>query len=411
MKLLNGLKIKKIGKKKIQYKIRDWVFARQRYWGEPIPIVHLENGEIISLLEDELPLILPQVEKFQPSSTGESPLVFAGDEWLSYTEKNTNHKGKRETHTMPQWAGSCWYYLRFIDPKNENFIVDKNLEKAWMPVDLYVGGAEHAVLHLIYARFWHKILFDLGHVSTTEPFKKLVHQGLILGEDKRKMSKSLGNVINPDEVVEKYGADTLRVFEMFMGPFELVKSWDTNGLEGSFRFLNRVWRLFHKDDLFYLEDIEPNENELKILHKTIQKIEQDILNFSFNTAISTLMIFVNEINRDKRRCRKILEDFILLLSPFVPHISEELWEKAGKKENLTYINFPKFNPIYVEEKKMKIMIQVNGKLRGEFLVDVNATEEFILSTAKSNEQAIKFTQNKTIKKEIYVKNRLVNFVV
>ena len=401
---------RKIGTKKTQYKIRDWVFARQRYWGEPIPLVHLKNGETIAIPEKELPLILPQVEQFQPSSTGKSPLCFAGD-WLNYIDSQTNQKGQRETDTMPQWAGSCWYYLRFISPHNYDYFVDKELEKKWMPVDLYVGGAEHAVLHLIYARFWHKVLFDLGYVSTKEPFKKLVHQGLILGEDKRKMSKSLGNVVNPDDIVQQYGADTLRIFEMFMGPFEVVKSWDTKSLEGSFRFLNRVWRLFHKEENFYLQDIEPNEKELKILHRTIQKVEQGILKFSFNTAISSLMIFVNEITPIDRRPREILESFIILLSPFIPHMAEELWEKSGRKEVLSKVDFPICNLSFLEEEEITIVIQVNGKLRGEFSIHKNAKRDKILTIAKQNPKIQKFIQNKSIKKEIYVPNRLVNLVV
>jgi leucyl-tRNA synthetase len=403
---------KGIGTKKIQYKLRDWLFARQRYWGEPIPLVHLEDGSTISLSESELPLELPDLEEFKPSGTGESPLALAKD-WLQYTDQSTGKKGKRETNTMPQWAGSCWYYLRYISPGFKNGIVDPEFEKKWMPVDIYVGGAEHAVLHLLYSRFWHKILYDLGIVSTKEPFQKLIHQGLILGEDKRKMSKSLGNVINPDEVVKQYGADSLRLFEMFMGPFEMVKPWSMKGVEGVSRFLDRVWRLFHTGDngTFHLDDVEPDLSDWKILHKTIQKVSQDIENFSFNTAISQMMIFVNEINPKQTRPRKILEPFVLLLSPFAPHIAEEIWEKLGHKETLAYESFPSYDPKYVIDEEMTIVIQVNGKLRGELSIPKDTPTDKILSLAKNHDKIMAFLNEKPIKKEIYVPQKLVNLVV
>ncbi|MCE9500421.1 MAG: leucine--tRNA ligase [Leptospira sp.] len=402
---------KKIGKVKIQFKLRDWLFARQRYWGEPIPLVHFENGITKSLSEDELPLVLPELNEFKPSGTGESPLALSGS-WLEYKDPATGRTGRRETNTMPQWAGSCWYYLRFIDPENQNALCDSTLEKKWMPVDLYVGGSEHAVLHLLYSRFWHKALFDLGYVSTPEPFKKLVHQGLILGEDKKKMSKSLGNVVNPDEVVKEYGADSLRLFEMFMGPFEMVKPWSTKGVEGISRFLNRVWRLFHgkEGDSFLISDLEPNEAELRILHRTIKKVSDDIENFSFNTAISQMMIFVNEITPSDRRPRKILEPFIKLLSPFAPHLTEELWEKMGNKKSIAYFDFPESDPRYLISDKIKIMIQVNGKLRGEFEASKEIEQAEAISLSKTHEKVIPFIKDKTIKKEIYVKEKLVNLV-
>ncbi|EPG73213.1 leucine--tRNA ligase [Leptospira fainei serovar Hurstbridge str. BUT 6] len=403
---------KGIGKRKTQFKLRDWLFARQRYWGEPIPLVHYPSGVTRPIDESELPLELPNLAEFKPSGTGESPLALAGD-WLKYKDPKTGEIGVRETNTMPQWAGSCWYYLRYIDPSNPKGFVDSKLEKDWMPVDLYVGGAEHAVLHLLYSRFWHKVLFDLGYVSTPEPFKKLIHQGLILGEDKRKMSKSLGNVINPDEVVQNYGADSLRLFEMFMGPFEMVKPWSTRGVDGVFRFLNRVWRLYHAspNESFRLDDVDPNEDELRILNRTIKKIEDDIHNFSFNTAISQLMIFVNEFTPSERRPRKILEPFLLLVAPFAPHISEELWELSGKKGSLTYEAFPTADPKYLVDDEVLIVVQVNGKLRADFKVPKEISQEEALKLAKSLEKIRPFLDGKQIRKEIYVQGKLVNLVV
>jgi len=411
-KIADWAESRKIGRSKNQYKLRDWLFARQRYWGEPIPLVHLESGVTISLDEKILPLELPDLKEFKPSGTEESPLALA-ENWLKYTDSKTGKKGRRETNTMPQWAGSCWYYLRFIDPDNEKFFCDPEKEKKWMPVDLYVGGAEHAVLHLLYSRFWHKVLYDLGYVSTPEPFKKLVHQGLILGEDKKKMSKSLGNVINPDDVVKEYGADSLRLFEMFMGPLEIAKPWSTKGVEGISRFLNRVWRLYHGKDgeKFFVEDLEPVEKELKILHKTIQKVSTDIENLSFNTAISQMMIFVNELTPETRRPRKILEPFVLVLSPFAPHLAEELWEKLGHKNSLVKEKFPDCDTKYLAEDSVTIVVQVNGKLRGEFGATKDIGENQAIETAKSLEKVIPFLKEKTIKKAVYVKERLVNFVV
>ncbi|EMK00302.1 MULTISPECIES: leucine--tRNA ligase [unclassified Leptospira] len=422
---INGLKYKEafskiadwaekkgIGKRKTQFKLRDWLFARQRYWGEPIPLVHFPSGVTKAIPESELPLELPNLSEFKPSGTGESPLALAGD-WLKYKDPETGEIGTRETNTMPQWAGSCWYYLRYIDPENPDKFVDVDLEKTWMPVDLYVGGAEHAVLHLLYSRFWHKVLFDLGYVTTPEPFKKLVHQGLILGEDKRKMSKSLGNVINPDEVVTNFGADSLRLFEMFMGPFEMVKPWSTRGVEGVFRFLNRVWRLYHSgaEESFRLEDIEPNEDELKILHRTIKKVDDDINNFSFNTAISQLMIFVNELTPSQRRPRKILEPFLLLIAPFAPHLAEELWSLAGKSDSLTYQTFPGYEEKYLTDDEIMIVVQVNGKLRAEFKAAKEIAGEEAIKIAKSLDKVQVFLDGKQIRKEIYVPGKLVNLVV
>lgn len=403
---------KGIGRKKVQFKLRDWLFARQRYWGEPIPLVHFEDGSPKALSESELPLVLPDLEEFKPSGTGESPLALAKD-WLTYKDPITGEVGKRETNTMPQWAGSCYYYLRYIDPRNKERLIDPELEKMWMPVEVYVGGAEHAVLHLLYSRFWHKILFDLGHVSSPEPFKKLVHQGLILGEDKGKMSKSRGNVVNPDDVVGEFGADTLRLFEMFMGPFEMSKPWSKNGVDGVFRFLNRVWRLYHggPEMSFLVEELEPTEEELKILHRTLKKVKEDIHNFSFNTAVSQMMIFVNEFTAKERRPKAILEPFVLALSPFAPHLSEELWEKLGHKESLAYTPYPKWEEKYLIDANITIVIQINGKMRGEFSAPRDIDEKSVIQMAKEIEKAKPFWEGKEIKKEIYVKGKLVNLVV
>ncbi|XDD46757.1 leucine--tRNA ligase [Leptospira sp. WS39.C2] len=403
---------KSVGRKKIQFKLRDWLFARQRYWGEPIPLVHFSDGTPKALSDSELPLVLPDLEEFKPSGTGESPLALAKD-WLVYKDPVTGEIGKRETNTMPQWAGSCYYYLRYIDPRNNVKLIDPKLEKEWMPVEVYVGGAEHAVLHLLYSRFWHKILFDLGHVSTPEPFKKLVHQGLILGEDKGKMSKSRGNVVNPDDVVSEYGADTLRLFEMFMGPFEMSKPWSKNGVDGVFRFLNRVWRLFHsgENESFFVEDIEPNEAELKTLHRTIKKVKDDIDSFSFNTAVSQMMIFINEFTSNPRKPKKVLEPFVLALSPFAPHLAEELWAKLGYKDSLAFHPYPKWEEKYLVDANITIVVQVNGKMRGEFLAPREIEEKEALTLAKGVEKAKAFWVGKEIKKEIYVKGKLVNIVV
>ncbi len=409
LKVGHWVEARELGKRRTQYKLRDWLFARQRYWGEPIPLVHQENGVIVALDEKELPLELPDIEDFNPAKTGESALANSG-EWLNYKGKDFN--ARRETNTMPQWAGSCWYYLRFIDPHNPWTFCKPELEKKWMPVDLYVGGAEHAVLHLLYSRFWHKVLFDLEYVSTPEPFKKLIHQGLILGEDKSKMSKSLGNVVNPDDVVKENGADSFRLFEMFMGPFEMTKPWNTKGVEGVRRFLNRVWRLFHNEDgEFIVDDSEPDAHENKILNRTIKKVEEDIENFAFNTAISQMMIFVNEITPKKNRSKRILKPFVLLLAPFAPHIAEELWFKLGYKTSLTYEKFPYYDQQFLEDDTITIVVQVNGKLRGEFTASKGITSADAIVQAKQADKVPPFLEGKTIVKEIYVPEKLVNLVV
>ncbi len=404
---------KGLGKAAVQFKLRDWLFSRQRYWGEPIPIVHLEDGTMKPLAETELPLLLPDLKKFQPSGTTESPLALAAD-WIEVVDQETGMRGRRETNTMPQWAGSCWYYLRFIDPTNENAFCDPALERHWMPVDLYVGGAEHAVLHLMYARFWHKVLYDLGHVSTREPFLKLRHQGIILGEDSRKMSKSRGNVVNPDDVVAQYGADSVRLFEMFMGPLEEMKPWSTRGVEGVFRFLNRVWRLY-ADESGTLDpavrDVPIPVDLDQVYHATVKKVGEDIEALRFNTAIAQMMIFVNEVTKTDLRPRQILEPFLLLLAPFAPHIAEELWEKIGHGESIAYARWPSFDPAKLRQANVEIVLQVNGKLRSKMIVPADTEEKDLEARAADDPGVKKYLEGKSLVKAIVVKNRLVNLVV
>ncbi|MCI0595475.1 MAG: class I tRNA ligase family protein, partial [candidate division Zixibacteria bacterium] len=335
-KITDWLEKKKIGKKSVQYKLRDWLFSRQRYWGEPFPVVHVD-GKPQLVSESELPVKLPELKDFKPTGTGEPPLAKAKD-WLK-TKDAKGRAATRETNTMPQWAGSCWYYLRYLDPGNAKAPAEKTKEKYWLPVDLYVGGAEHAVLHLLYSRFWYKVLYDCGVVSTKEPFHKLVNQGMILGEDSQKMSKSRGNVVNPDDMVERYGADSVRLYEMFMGPLEMTKPWATQGVEGVYRFLGRTWRLFITQDGALHQNItsrKPNEGELKRLHQTVKKVTEDIENIRLNTAISALMIFVNEELKQEDHSSEVLKTFLLLLAPFAPHLAEELWQRLGEKESLAY---------------------------------------------------------------------------
>ncbi len=407
------LEQKGIGKAKIQFKLRDWLFARQRYWGEPIPVIHLEDGTLKALDESELPLRLPDLQKFQPSGTTESPLALATD-WVNVVDSETGMKGRRETNTMPQWAGSCWYYLRYIDPKNNSEIFSREKEKYWMPVDLYVGGAEHAVLHLMYARFWHKVLYDLGFVSTKEPFMKLRHQGLILGENAKKMSKSLGNVVNPDDVVKEYGADALRLFEMFMGPLEEMKPWSTRGVEGVFRFLNRVWRLYVDEEGNLNPDIKDVASSVevdRVYNATVKKVGEDIERLSFNTAIAQMMIFINEIMKSETKPHSILQSFVIVLSPFAPHIAEELWQKLGHKNSLTYESWPVFDPAKLEETMVEIVLQVNGKIRSKLGVQKDTAEHELETLCLADENVRKFIDGKRIVKKIIVKNKLVNLVV
>ena len=398
------------GKKAVNYKLRDWLFARQRYWGEPFPILWVD-GEPRPVPEEQLPLQLPETNNFQPSGTGESPLANLTD-WLSATDPASGKPARRETNTMPQWAGSCWYYLRFIDSKNNGQLVDPEKERYWMPVDLYVGGSEHAVLHLLYARFWHKVLYDAGVVSTPEPFKKLVHQGIVLGEDNQKMSKSRGNVVNPDEMMDTFGVDAVRLYEMFMGPLEAMKPWSTRGVEGITRFLDRVWRLMVGEDGTLSQAVttdEPGLEQRRLLHQTIKKVTEDAEELRFNTAISQMMIFTNEMTKLERRPRALLEPFVLLLSPFAPHLSEELWERLGHVPSVAHQAWPSFDPTLVVSDRMTIPIQVNGKLRGKIELDVTVSREQI--EALAGEQVQEWVQGKPLKKVIYVEKKLINFVV
>jgi leucyl-tRNA synthetase len=398
------------GRKAVNYKLRDWLFARQRYWGEPFPIMWVD-GEARPLAEEQLPLTLPETSNFKPSGSGESPLANLED-WLVTTEPVSGKPARRETNTMPQWAGSCWYYLRFIDPKNSTQLVDPAKERYWMPVDLYIGGSEHAVLHLLYSRFWHKVLFDIGVVSTPEPFKKLVHQGIVLGEDNQKMSKSRGNVVNPDEMMDQFGADAVRLYEMFMGPLEAMKPWSTRGVEGITRFLERVWRLIVNEEGRLSRAIvasAPSPDHQRLLHQTIKKVTEDIEQLRFNTAISQMMVFTNEMTKTEWRSRALIEPFILLLSPFAPHLAEELWALLGQRPSASQQPWPVFDPALTVSDRLTIPIQVNGKLRAKIEVGTDATREQVEGLART--EAAEWLQGKEPKKVVYVEKKLINFVV
>ena len=468
------LESKNLGKKTVNYKLRDWIFTRQRYWGEPIPILH-SNGKQFPVSEEELPVKLPEVKSYLPTDDGLSPLARSND-WVKVDIKGNQYE--RETNTMPQWAGSCWYYLRYLDPNNEINFADKEKIKYWMPVDLYIGGAEHAVLHLLYSRFWHKVLYDLGHVNTPEPFKKLVNQGMILGRsnfiyrikntnkfvsynlrneyeytklhvdvnivendkldldkfkksskefndaefileggdylcgfETEKMSKSKSNVVNPDNIINDFGSDTLRMYEMFLGPLEQSKPWNTNGIEGVYKFLNKFWSLFYDEDNFNISDEKPNSDELKILHTAIKKIENDIDRLSINTCVSQLMITVNELSRKKCHKREILEPLLIVLSSFAPHISEELWSKLGNNESISLSNYPKYNDEFLTEDIFEYPIMINGKLRTKIKFDINIEEKEIKSEVISNEIITKWTENKKIKKIIFIPKKIINVVI
>jgi len=401
------LEEKGIGKKAVNYKLRDWIFSRQRYWGEPIPVVHCPKDGIVPLREDQLPLLLPEVKSYHPTGTGESPLA-AIDSWVNTTCPHCGGPAKRETNTMPQWAGSCWYYLRYIDPQNTQAFADPAKLAYWMPVDLYVGGAEHAVLHLLYSRFWHKVLYDLGLVNTEEPFQKLVNQGMILGENGQKMSKSLGNVINPDEIVGEYGADTLRAYEMFMGPLQDAKPWNTNGVAGVNRFLNRIWRA--AEDLKFT-DTAPTKEQLKILHKTIKKVTVDTENMNFNTAISAMMIFVNEITGLSELPKSVWKTFVVLLSPFVPHLAEELWAMAGGSPSVSQTPWPVWDEALTVDDEVEMVFQINGKIRSKLVVPAGLAAEEMEKLARTDKRITELTAGKEIVKIITVPNKLVNIVV
>jgi leucyl-tRNA synthetase len=402
-----------LGVRKVNYKLRDWLFSRQRYWGEPFPVIFVD-GQPKPLPADALPLELPDVATYKPSGTGESPLSTITD-WVNTTDPETGKPAVRETNTMPQWAGSCWYYLRFIDPRNSRAPVDPALETYWMPVDLYVGGAEHAVLHLLYARFWHKVLFDAGVVSTREPFRKLVNQGMILGEDNQKMSKSRGNVINPDKVVAEYGADSLRLYEMFMGPLEQSKPWSMRGVEGVFRFLSRVWRWVIDEDSDALDAkiaaTQPDATQLRLLHATIRKVTEDIEGMRYNTAIAAMMEFLNEAMHWPVKPRGVVESFVLILSPFAPHLAEELWARLGHDGSLAYEPWPEWNEAFLVESTVEVVVQVNGKLRGKVVAPKDADQAALLALAKADPAIMPHLEGKAIRKEIVVPGKLVNLVV
>lgn len=459
------LEHKGLGKRSVNYKLRDWLFSRQRYWGEPIPIIHVD-GEPKPVPEDQLPVELPEVDKYKPAGTGESPLARMQD-WVNTTDPETGKPARRETNTMPQWAGSCWYYLRYLSPDYDKAPVDPEKEKYWMPVDLYVGGAEHAVLHLLYARFWHKFLYDIGVVSTSEPFQQLVNQGMILGEmeykvykkdgsyvsydqletaegldvewlseddvEKKgdwfvikgtetavearahKMSKSRGNVINPDDIIRDYGADSLRLYEMFMGPLEQVKPWSMRGVEGVYRYLKRVWKLIVDEQTGEprVADHEPDRDQLGSLHRTIKKVTDDIESYRFNTAISALMIFNNEAMKWESLPRSVAETYVLLLSPFAPHLGEELWRKLSHDGTLAYEPWPEYDEQHLVSETQRYAVQVNGKVRTQIEVEREKAEDrdYVLSLAKSDENVQRYLDNGNLVKEIFVPNKIVNLVV
>lgn len=411
-KMIEWLEQEGKGTKKVSYRLRDWLFSRQRYWGEPIPILHLEDGTMKPIPESELPLTLPDIEQIRPSGTGESPLANV-TEWVNTIDPETGMKARRETNTMPQWAGSCWYYLRFIDPHNDQELCSKEKLDEWLPVDLYIGGAEHAVLHLLYARFWHKVLYDLGIVSTKEPFQKLVNQGMILGENNEKMSKSKGNVINPDDIINSHGADTLRLYEMFMGPLEATKPWSMTGVDGAHRFLSRIWRLIVTDQgelSDKIKDVQASDSFARVWHQTIKKVTEDIENLRFNTAISQLMVFVNECYKLDEIPKASIGDFAKLLVPFTPHIAEEIWYMLGHDNTLTYAEWPKYDESLLEENEVEIVVQINGKIKARLAVDASMDKETLEKLVLENEEVQAQLEGKTVRKIVAVPGKLVNIV-
>ena len=410
-KMVAWLEENGVGKKEVSYRLRDWLFSRQRYWGEPIPIIHWEDGTTTALSEEELPLRLPKADNIKPSGTGESPLANITD-WVNVVDPKTGLKGRRETNTMPQWAGSSWYFLRYVDPHNKQALADYEKLKQWLPVDIYIGGAEHAVLHLLYARFWHKFLYDLGVVPTKEPFQKLFNQGMILGENNEKMSKSRGNVVNPDDVVKQYGADTLRLYEMFMGPLDASIAWSENGLEGSRKFLDRVWRLIVDENGKLRDRITTfNDGKLdKVYNQTVKKVTEDFENLHFNTAISQMMVFVNEAYKADALPYAYIEGFVQLLAPIAPHIAEELWEILGNEGGISYVPWPTFDEAALVESEVEIVCQINGKVRAKLMVPVDSSKEALEELALANEQVKEHIAGKTVRKVIAVPNKLVNIV-
>lgn len=409
-KAIEMLEADNVGEAKTTYKLRDWLFSRQRYWGEPIPIIHWEDGTMTTVPEEELPLELPYMEHIKPSGTGESPLA-NNTEWVNVTRED-GMKGRRETNTMPQWAGSCWYYLRYIDPTNDEALADPKKIEHWLPVDLYIGGVEHAVLHLLYARFWHKVLYDIGVVPTKEPFKKLFNQGMILGEGNEKMSKSKGNVINPDDIVYSHGADTLRLYEMFMGPLDAAIAWSDKGLDGSRRFLDRVWRLFINEDGTVSERIvkDPTTDLDKVYNETVKKVTEDYETLNFNTAISQMMVLINEGYKQDKIDLTMVEGFLKLLNPIAPHMTEELWEKLGHTESITYEEWPTYDETKLVADTVEIVVQVNGKVKDKMDVSATATKEELEADAFENEKIKSAIEGKTVRKVIVVPGKLVNIV-
>lgn len=411
-KMNEWLEENNFGKKETTYRLRDWLFARQRYWGEPIPVIHWEDGTSTTLPESELPLILPKTNEIKPSGTGESPLANI-TEWVNVVDPETGMKGRRDTNTMPQWAGSSWYFLRFIDPKNEEMLADPEKLKQWLPVDIYIGGAEHAVLHLLYARFWHKFLYDIGVVPTKEPFQKLYNQGMILGGNNEKMSKSKGNVVNPDDVVEKFGADTLRMYEMFMGPLDASIAWSENGLEGSRKFLDRVWRLIMDEDGKVRDRITTfNDGSLDVVyHQTVKKVTEDFEHLRFNTAISQMMVFVNEAYKATALPVNYIKSFVQLLAPIAPHVAEELWANlTNSNESISYVVWPTFDEKFLVEDEIEVVFQVNGKLKAKAQASKEISKEDLETLAMNNEKIKEAIDGKTIRKVIVVPGRLVNIV-
>ena len=402
-----------IGKATVNYKLRDWLFSRQRYWGEPFPLIH-KDDKVELIPEEDLPVMLPEVENYKPSDDGKSPLSLINN-WVEVKDENSNIIGLRETNTMPQWAGSCWYFLRFTDPNNTNEPWSKENENYWMPVDLYIGGQEHAVLHLLYSRFWHHVLYDLGLVSTKEPFKKLYNQGMILGDDGTKMSKSRGNVINPEEIMDEYGADSMRLYEMFMGPLNKSKPWSTKGLQGCYRFINKLWSIISDDEGFLSSkisnDVEPDKETLFLHHQTIKKLGEDIESLHFNTAVSQLMIYCNHLQKCDFIPKDLIEDLSIIICPFVPHLSEEFWSLLGHSDSITYESWPDYDENLIELDEVTIAVQVNGKLRANINVAKDSSENDVVSKALTLENVEKFTSDGSIVKTIYVANRLLNFVV
>ena len=402
-----------IGKATVNYKLRDWLFSRQRYWGEPFPLIHKDDSvELIQ--EKDLPVMLPEVENYKPSDDGKSPLSLVKN-WVEVKDESDNIIGLRETNTMPQWAGSCWYFLRFTDPNNTNEAWSKERENYWMPVDLYIGGQEHAVLHLLYARFWHHVLYDLDLVSTKEPFKKLYNQGMILGDDGTKMSKSRGNVINPEEIMDEYGSDSMRLYEMFMGPLNKSKPWSTKGLQGCYRFVNKLWSIIVDENgnlsSKIVDSDEEDKDTLFLHHQTIKKLGEDIENLHFNTAVSQLMIYCNHLQKCSTVSKKLIEELVIILSPFVPHLSEEFWSLLGHSETITYQPWPQFDEGLIQLDEVTIAVQVNGKLRANINIAKDSDEKDVISEAMSLENVEKFTSEGNVVKTIYVPNRLLNFVV